>query len=413
MNPFFAIILTALVLEFALGLVADVLNLRALAAQAPAGLEDVYDPGEYRRSQKYTRANTRLGILSGSFKLLLLLGFWFSGGFNYLDQAVRGWSSITILSGLLYIGILALASTLLSQPFAIYRTFVIEERFGFNKTGPGTFAMDRIKGLGLALVLGAPLLAAILAFFQYAGPLAWLYCWLAVTLFTLALQFIAPMWVMPLFNKFTPMEPGELKRAIIEYARSVDFTLSNIYVMDGSKRSSHSNAFFTGFGRSRRIALFDTLIERQTTPEVVAVLAHEIGHYKKRHILQNMVIGTLHAGLLFFLLSVFLNSTGLHDAFYMEELSIYAGLLFFALLYTPIELVISTAMQMVSRRHEYEADRWAAATIEDPQALVAGLKKLAADNLSNLAPHPFYAFLNYSHPPLPHRVEAVQREAAR
>jgi STE24 endopeptidase len=313
------------------------------------------------------------------------------------------------VTGLVYFGVLLFSFILLTLPFSIYATFVIEERFGFNKTGPRTFVLDRVKLLALAVVLGGPLLAAVLAFFEYAGDLAWLYCWAAVSLFSLVMAFVFPTWIMPIFNKFIPMDSGELKDAILGYARSVDFKVQNIFVMDGSKRSSKANAFFSGFGRNKRIALFDTLVEKHTVPELVAVLAHEIGHYKMKHVLQNIVIGIAHTGVVFFLLSIFLDSGGLYDAFFMDEESIYAGLLFFSLLYTPIEVVLSIVMHMVSRKHEYEADRWSAETASEPQGLVTGLKKLSSDNLSNLTPHPFYVFLNFSHPPLVHRVEAIER----
>jgi STE24 endopeptidase len=213
---------------------------------------------------------------------------------------------------------------------------------------------------------------------------------------------------MPLFNKFTPMKSEELKEAILKYAHSVNFPINNVLVMDGSRRSSKSNAFFTGFGINKRIALYDTLIEKHNIPEIVAVLAHEIGHYKKKHILQGLIINILHTGILLFLLSLFLGSPGLYQAFYMTKQSIYAGLLFFSLLYTPIELVLSVAMQMISRRNEYAADRFAVKTLNEPSKLVDALKKLSATNLSNLTPHPFYVFLNYSHPPLLERVQAIQ-----
>jgi len=412
-NCFFIVILAALVLEYVLHLSADLLNLKALKLEPPSALEGVYRPEDYRNSQEYTRASTRLDVAATTFKLSVLLVFWFAGGFNYLDGVVRAWDLIPLVSGLLYIGILLLAYSLLTLPFNIYSTFVIEERFGFNRTTPRTFLLDRLKALALATLLGAPLLAGILSLFEYAGPHAWLYCWAAVSLFSLGLQFVAPTWIMPLFNKFTPMESGELKDAILGYARSVDFPLRNVFVMDGSKRSSRSNAFFTGFGRNKRIALFDTLIEKHSVPELVAVLGHEIGHYKKRHILQRLVISILSTGLIFFLLSIFLASPGMYQAFYMEQQSLYAGLVFFGLLYTPLEMLLSTLTQMLSRKNEYEADRFAAGTIEEPQTLVEALKKLSAGNLSNLTPHPFYVFLNYSHPPLLQRVQAILHSEAR
>jgi len=408
MNAFAMIILVALVLEFALEVAGNLLNLKALKLELPPALEGVYKAEDYRKSQEYIRATTRFGLVGNSFTLFLLLAFWFSGGFNWFDQVVRVWNFVPLVSGLLYIGILVFTYSLLTLPFSIYGTFVIEEHFGFNRTTPRTFLLDQVKGLGLALLLGGPLLAGILALFQYAGPYAWLYCWFAVVMFSLAMQYVAPTWIMPLFNKFTPMESGELKEAILRYARSVNFSIKNVFVMDGSKRSSKSNAFFTGFGRNKRIALFDTLIAQHTVPEMVAVLAHEVGHYKKKHILQGTIISILHTGVIFFLLSIFISSQGLYQAFYMTQQSIYAGLLFFGLLYTPIELALSVLMQMISRRNEHEADRFAAETISEPSSLIDALKKLSATNLSNLTPHPFYVFLNYSHPPLLQRVQAMQ-----
>ncbi|MCD6390651.1 MAG: M48 family metallopeptidase [Dehalococcoidia bacterium] len=412
MNPFFFIILFALLIEYAVSVVANLLNLKSLKSDPPPALEGVYQPEEYRKAQEYIRTNTRFDVVTDTFSLLVLLSFWFAGGFNYLDQVVRSWSFDPIVRGLLYIGILMLGYSLLTLPFSIYHTFVIEERFGFNRTTPRTFLLDRIKGLDLAALLGAALLSGILALFEHVGYQAWVYCWLAVAAFSLVMQYVTPTWIMPLFNKFTPLESGELKEAILNYARSVGFPVTNVFVIDGSRRSSKSNAFFTGFGRNKRIALFDTLIKNHTVPELIAVLAHEIGHYKKRHILQGTIINILHTGLLFFVLSIFLGSPGLYDAFYMEQQSIYSGIVFFGLLYTPLEMVLSVIMHALSRKNEYEADRFAAETIQHPQHLVEALKKLHAGNLSNLMPHPFYVFLNYSHPPLLQRVRAILRNQA-
>ncbi|MFB0556773.1 MAG: M48 family metallopeptidase [Dehalococcoidia bacterium] len=413
MNPFFFIILFALLIEYAIGVAANLFNLKSLRSEPPPTLEGVYQPEDYRKSQEYIRTNTRFDFVTSTFSLVVLLSFWFAGGFNYLDQiVVRSWGFVPILNGLFYIGILLIGYSLLTLPFSIYRTFVIEERFGLNRTTPRTFLVDRIKGLGLAALIGAALLSGILALFEYVGYYAWIYCWIAVTVFSLILQYIAPTWIMPLFNKFTPLEPGELKEAILNYAHSVDFPIKNVFVMDGSKRSSKSNAFFTGFGHNKRIALFDTLIKKHTVPELIAVLAHEIGHHKKRHILQGTIINILHLGVLFFVLSIFLGSSGLYDAFYMEQQSIYSGILFFGLLYTPLEMVLSVIMHVLSRKNEYEADRFAAETIQHPQHLIEALKKLYAGNLSNLVPHPFYVFLNYSHPPLLQRIRAILRYEA-
>jgi STE24 endopeptidase len=412
MNPFFFVILFALLLEYAIGVAANLLNLRSLTSEVPPELEGVYPPEDYRKSQEYIRTNTRFDFITSTFSLVVLLSFWFAGGFNYVDQIVRSWGFTPVLNGLFYIGILLMGYGLLTLPFSIYHTFAIEERFGFNRTTRRTFLMDRIKGLGLAALIGAALLSAVLALFQYVGYHAWVYCWIAVTVFSLIMEYVAPTWIMPLFNKFTPLEPGELKEAILNYARSVGFPIKNVFVMDGSRRSSKSNAFFTGFGHNKRIALYDTLIEKHTVPELIAVLAHEIGHHKKKHILQGTIINIVHFGVLFFVLSIFLGSPGLYDAFYMQQQSVYSGILFFGLLYTPLEIILSVAMNALSRKNEYEADRFAAETVEHPQHLTEALKKLYAGNLSNLTPHPFYVFLNYSHPPLLQRVRAILRYEA-
>jgi STE24 endopeptidase len=409
MNIYAIVILSALIINYVLDLVADFLNLRALRDELPDEFKDTYDAEVYRKSQEYTRVTTRFGFLTSTFDLAVTLIFWFARGFNYLDERVRSWQLGPIGTGLAYIGILLFLQMLLSLPFSIYSTFVIEERFGFNETTPTTFVTDILKGLILAIGLGGPLLAGILAFFEYAGPYAWLYCWMASAGFALFTQFIAPTWIMPLFNKFKPLEEGELKEKILSYAHSVNFPVQGIYIMDGSRRSSKSNAFFTGFGKNKRIALFDTLIANHTIPELVSILAHEIGHYKKKHILQGMILSILHMGVLFFLLSIFISHQGLFDAFYMEHRSIYAGLVFFGLLYTPVETLLSIFMQMLSRKNEYEADRFAVETTHEPEIMIQALKKLSRHNLSNLTPHPFYVFLNYSHPPILERIKALRR----
>lgn len=410
MNLYILIILGAIVLDFILDLSANYLNLKALTKNLPEEFEDVYNEDTYAKSQEYTRVQTRFGFITGTFNLLLILLFWFLGGFNWLDLIVRSWFENELVIGLIYIAILIFARTLLNLPFSIYSTFVIEERFGFNKTTPKTFAADMLKGLALSLLVGFPLLAGILAFFMYAGAWAWLYAWIAVTVFMLLMQYVAPTWIMPLFNKFTPLEEGELRTAIEDYAEKVNFPLQGLYVIDGSRRSSKSNAFFTGFGKNKRVALYDTLIENHSVDELVAVLAHEIGHYKKKHIVKGMIISVIQTGVMFFLLSLFLTQEALFDAFYMDNMSVYAGLIFFGMLYAPIDMMLSIFMQMLSRKHEYEADAFAADTTGKPQDMIATLKKLSRDNLSNLTPHPFYVFLNYSHPPVLQRIYALKNK---
>lgn len=409
MNIFSYIILIALVLHFILDAIANTLNLKALKSEIPSALVGVYEPEDYRKSQEYTWSLTRFGFVTSSFSLLVILLFWFMGGFNFLDQLIRPWGFGPIVNGLCYTGILMIAYELLTLPFSVYATFVIEEHFGFNRTTPRVFITDHLKGLALTIVLGGSVLAAVLALFEYADNYAWLYCWLLITIFNIVVQFISPIWIMPLFNKFTPMEPGELKDAIQNYARSTGYKIGNISVMDGSRHSTKANAFFTGFGRTKRIALFDTLISKHTIPELVAILAHEIGHYRKKHILWGMLISVAHTGLIFYLLSVLLSISGLYQAFYMDHTSIYTGLIFFGLLYTPLEMILSLGLQIISRRHEYAADRFAAQTTGETESLIAALKKLHSENLSNLTPHPFYVFLNYSHPTLFQRILAMER----
>ena len=412
MNTIAIIILAAIIFDFALNSLADYLNLTMLRNDLPDAFREVYDPDRYRKSQRYLKVNTRFGWVTATFNLTVILVFWFAKGFPLLDEWVRSFNYGPVITGLIYMAILLLFKGLLSLPFSIYATFVIEERFGFNQTTWTTFVKDLAKGLLLAVLLGAPLLAGILAFFVHAGTNAWWYCWIAVTIYMLGVQFIAPTWIMPLFNKFTPLEAGELKSAILSYAGSINFPIENVYVMDGSRRSSKSNAFFTGFGKHRRIVLFDTLIKRHTTGELLAVLAHEMGHYKKKHILQTMVLGILQMGIMLFLLSLFISNQGLFDAFYMPQKSVYAGLIFFAMLYSPLDFFIGLFMQMLSRRNETAADRFSAETTQDPQSMVAALKKLSVHNLSNLMPHPFYVFLNYSHPPVLQRIREIHGKAA-
>ncbi len=408
MNTIALIILCTILFDFALNGLADYLNLTMLRNDVPEAFRGVYDPDRYRKSQQYLKVNTRFGWITATFNVAVLLIFWFGQGFPLLDEWVQSFNNGPVVSGLIYMAGLMLFKAFLSLPFSLYHTFVIEERFGFNQTTWSTFLMDLVKGLALAILLGTPLLAGVLAFFEYAGTSAWWYCWMAVTIYMLGVQFIAPTWIMPLFNKFTPLEAGELKSAILSYAGSINFPIENVYVMDGSRRSSKSNAFFTGFGKHRRIVLFDTLIKQHTTGELLAVLAHEMGHYKKKHILRNIVLSILQMGIMLYLLSIFISYQGLFDAFYMHQKSVYAGLIFFAMLYSPLDFFIGIFMQMLSRRNETEADRFSAETTRDPQSMVEALKKLSVHNLSNLLPHPLYVFLNYSHPPVLKRIQAIQ-----
>jgi STE24 endopeptidase len=388
-------------------LTGEVLNLRALDTIVPREFADVYDAGTYRRSQEYTRVKTRFGVVTALFDLAVLLAFWLAGGFGWLDGLVTGWGLSPIWTGLVFLLILALARGILSLPFSIWGVFVIEEKFGFNRTSPRTFILDLVKGLGVSLALGVPLLIGFLALFEYAGGLAWMYAWAAVVAFSFVMQILAPAFIMPLFNKFTPLEDGELKEAILAYAQRVGFPLKGVFSIDASRRSTKGNAFFTGFGRSKRIALFDTLIQRHSTEELVAVLAHEVGHYKKRHVLIGTVASALETGLFLGLFALLVHQTGLFAAFSVDSPSYYAGVLFVAILLRPLQFVLSVGAAALSRRHERQADAFAAATTTRGDLLAAGLKRLSKDSLSNLTPHPFYVFINYSHPPVLQRVKSL------
>jgi len=390
--------------------VADFLNLRTAGKELPEAFKGMYGVDQYRKSQEYLHVNTRFSWIVSIFSLAVTLLFWFGEGFPFLDKWTRSLDRGPVLAGMIYIGVLILLKVVISLPFSIYSTFVVEERFGFNKTKWTTFLADRVKGLFLAIMIGGPLLAGVLGFFIYAGPNAWLYCWITVTVFILTIQYIAPMWIMPLFNKFKPMDEGELKDAVMAYAKSIQFPLSNVFVMDGSKRSSKANAFFTGFGKNRRIVLFDTLVEQHSIEELVAILAHEMGHYKKKHIFKMMAIGVAQSGIMFFLLSLFISRQELFSAFYMEHVSVHAGLIFFGMLYAPIDLFVGLFLQYFSRKNEYEADLFAVKTTKNPEAMSMSLKKLSVRNLSNLTPHPFYVFLNYSHPPVLERIQAINSQ---
>jgi STE24 endopeptidase len=407
MNPIGSIVFAALIFEAGLRILSEALNLRSAAAGVPEAFRDVYDPQRYGRSQAYIRARTRFGWVCSAFFLALTLGFWLGGGFRALDGWVRGLGLGPVLSGLAFIGALLLGRGALAVPFQAYAVFGIEQRFGFNRTRLRTFVADGLKALALSALLGAPLLAGVLALFEHAGPLAWVYVWALAAAYTAGVQFLAPRLIFPLFNKFTPLPEGELRTAILEYARSIRFPLENILVMDGSRRSAKGNAFFTGFGRHRRIALFDTLIAGHTVPELVAVLAHETGHYRQKHVLKKLALGLAHTGALLFAFSLAVRLPALFEAFFVERPSVYAGLVFFALALRPVELALGILSQRISRAHESEADRFAAETTGDGGALIAALKKLSADNLSNLTPHPLYVALTYSHPPIQERIRAI------
>ena len=407
MNTLGIIIIIAMSAEFALNLIINVLNLMNSSKPVPEEINDIFDTDEYHKSQQYTRHKTFLELITGGFMLIITWVFWLTGGFNYLDLLLREITTQPILLGLIYCLSLLIGSTLISLPFNIFGTFVTEQKFGFNQTTVKTFIGDQIKSLLLTVVLFGLLLSIVLAIFEYSNY-AWLVCWIAVTIFTISITFIAPAWIMPLFNKFTPLEKSGLRTKIEDYAANVNFKFKNIFIIDGSKRSSHSNAFFTGFGSTKRIALFDTLVKEHSENEILAILGHEIGHYKLKHIHMSTFIGIITTGIIFFMLSIVIELDTLYQAFGMDYQSVYSGLIFFSFLYTPVQLILSILGQYISRRNEHSADRWACENGQDGNTLISALKKLSAHNLSNLTPHPAYVFFNYSHPPIKQRIELIQ-----
>lgn len=388
---------------------ASYLNIRAISNDIPDEFKDIYNRTEYRHAQDYLRSTTKFSILQNSFNLLLIIFFLLYGGFNLLDIWVRDFNFDPVITGVIYIGTLLFCGSALNIPFSIYSTFFIEEKFGFNRSTVSTFIADTIKTFLLAIVIGVPLLYLILLFFIKTTTFAWVYCWAGVFLFSIIIQFLAPVLILPLFNTFTPLEEGELKDAIDHYSKKEKFHLQGIYTMDGSKRSTKLNAFFTGFGRFKKIVLFDTLIRKLTVHEIVAVLAHEMGHFKLNHIKKMMLLFAVQTGIIFFFLSLFLKNHELTRSLGISEYSIYTSIVFFSFIYSPVNLFLSIFLNWVSRRHEFEADEYSVKTTGHADALIGGLKTLSKANLSNLSPHPFFVILNYSHPPILVRIQRIRQ----
>ncbi|MDD3296674.1 MAG: M48 family metallopeptidase [Candidatus Omnitrophica bacterium] len=408
MSLYLAVIIVILLGNYFLTFAAEALNIFSAASKLPPEFEGFYDAAKYRKAQEYLRENTFLKIFQATFFTLTAFLFIIYGGFNFVDQLARSFDLEELLTGLVFAGILFAGLQVLELPFSFYRTFVIEEKYGFNRTSYRTFFFDLLKSWFLATLIGAVVLALTIFFFMKAGPLAWVWCWIGVSAFEIFLLFVAPIFIFPLFNKFIPLGEGQLKQQIQEYAFSQNFKMKGLFTMDGSRRSSKANAFFVGFGKYRRIVLYDTLIKQHTTEELVSVLAHEMGHYKKKHILKGIILTFFTTGLMFFVLSLFITQKELFAAFKMQEISVYAGLCLFAFLYTPINVGISILSNALSRRHEYEADRYAVLTYNKPQAFILALKKLTVNTLSNLTPHPLKVFLSYSHPPILLRIKAIR-----
>lgn len=402
----YCIIIVIEVVEYVFDQVLSLLNIKASKRPVPEVLEGLYDEASYRKQQAYFRANKRVGFWSSLVSVLATIGVFAFGGFGWADELVRGMSDSEIIRSLLFLGLFGGLSWLIDLPFDVYDTFVVEERFGFNKVTPKLYILDTLKSLALSIVLGGGVLALVVWIYNLTPEYFWLLAWGVVSVVMLFVQYFYSVLLVPLFNKQTPLEEGELRDAIEAFAQKVGFNLKNIYVIDGSKRTTHSNAYFTGWGRQKRVVLYDTLMEQLTTDEIVGILAHEIGHYKHRHIVKSVFVGLLTTLVTFYLFGLIIDSHEIAAAAGSTEPSFYVNLTVFSMLYTPLTMVMGILSSVRSRKNEREADQFAkdhgVGAFE-----ASALKKLSAKSLSNLTPHPFVVFVSYSHPTLAERVERL------
>ena len=407
-NPWFFLALVAVLGLFHLDLIATLLNLSALRPQPPERLRSIVSDADHARTLDYARVSAKFDVLESSVSLGLMLGFWWAGGFGWLDALIRGWHLSPPGSGLAVVGVVYLLQSVASLPFDVYDTFVIEKQFGFNKTTPGTFIADRIKGLVLAALIGGPLVALLLRLFE-TSALAPLYAWLVVSAVSLLLSFLAPRLIMPLFYKFRPLDDAQLRDQIAALSQRLDFPVADVSVIDGSRRSTKANAFFTGFGRTKRIALFDTLLANHSHEEILAVLAHEIGHFKRRHVPKQIALSLVLSAIMFTLLHLALRDPRLCAAFGVGMPSVAWGFVFFGIIYRPLSTALGLISGHLSRKYEFEADAFAKEAMRSAAPMAEALTKLSRDHLSNPTPHPFYVFLNHSHPPVIERLAALER----
>ena len=406
MNPqfLFYIIIAILLIDFAIDKLISYLNAKHFDDKIPNELTDVYNEKEYFKSQAYKKENYRFSLLKSGFTMILTLFFFILKGFAWVDDYARGFSTNEITVALIFFGLIMIGSEILSIPFSYYHTFFIEEKYGFNKTSKRLFITDKLKGLLLSATIGGGVLAIIIWFYQMTGDSFWVYTWLFIGAFTIFITMFYSTLIVPLFNKQSPLEDGELKDAIFAFSKKTGFTLNNIYVIDGSKRSTKANAYFSGFGARKRIVLYDTLINDLDTEEIVAVLAHEIGHYKKKHVLINMVLSLFVTGITLYFFSLFIDNALLSKALSVDIPSFHIGLITFGILYSPISEITGIFMNMISRKFEYQADDFAKNQFNG-SSLISSLKKLSKNSLSNLTPHKANVFIHYSHPTLLQRIK--------
>ena len=373
----------------------------------PEKLKGICDGEEYRKTQLYQKDNNKLSLWSSSFNLIVILLMIIAGGFALVDNFARTFSTNAVIISLVFFGIIGFASEIINIPFGYYDVFVIEKKYGFNTMTIRTFITDHIKSWFLALLVGVPVLGLITWFYYKTGKNFWLYAWGLITLFSVIINLFYSELIVPLFNKQIPLPEGSLRSLIEIFSQKTGFILRNIYIIDGSKRSTKANAYFSGFGPKKRIVLYDTLQKELSEEEIVAVLAHEIGHYKKKHVLLNLIFSVLITGLMLFLLSVVVNSPSLSQALGSKNASFHLGLIVFGILYSPLSLIIGLLTNYVSRKNEFAADRFVRENFK-PEVLATALKKLSVKNLSNMMPHPAYVFFHYSHPPLLGRLEKLE-----
>lgn len=404
----FYFIIGILIFDYLLEQFLDYLNSTKRSSVLPLELKGIYDEQKYQESQNYDKVNHKFSIITSSFSLLLILVFLYFSGFAFVDDFARSYSSNSIYIALMFFGIIMFVSDILNIPFNIYDTFVIEEKFGFNKTTVKTFILDKIKGWIITAIIGGGLLALIIWFYNTVGEFFWIYAWIAVSAFMLFMNMFYTSLIVPLFNKLKPLEEGELKTEITSFCAKAGFKLENVFIIDGSKRSTKANAYFSGLGKKKKIVLFDTLIEKLSKEEIVGVLAHEIGHYKKKHTLISLFSSILQTGLTLYILSLFVGNPELSKALGSDIPSFHLGLITFGFLYSPISTIIGLFMNVVSRKNEYAADQFASENYKGVH-LQNALKKLSVNNLSNLTPHPWYVFFNYSHPTLLQRISFIDK----
>jgi len=395
----FYLIIAIIIINFIVDTILDSLNAKHYNDPIPAELSDVYDKEEYQKSQRYNKENHRFSTITSLVSIIATLAFFFFDGFAIIDEWARTYANNNIIIALIFFGIIMFASDILGTPFSYYHTFVIEEKYGFNKTTKKTFILDKIKGWLMLAIIGGLLLSIIVWFYEATGADFWLYAWGIIAAFTFFMNMFYAKLIVPLFNKQTPLEEGSLRSKIENYATKVGFKLDNIFVIDGSKRSTKANAYFSGFGSEKRVTLYDTLINDLEEDEIVAVLAHEVGHYKKKHIVFNLITSIGLTGFTLWLLSLFIGNPMLSEALNVAQPSFHIGLIAFGVLYSPISEITGLIMNYFSRKFEYQADDYAKSTFE-AEPLISGLKKLSKNSLSNLTPHPSYVVAHYSHPTL-------------